>query len=82
MYWYNRLSSKFDGRNILVDVLQEWCGTTAERTQKRKTFADVSQNRKESLAWAQKSEESFSKSEEKGCEVEWARTGADNQGKN
>ena len=32
-----------DGRNILVDVLQEWCGTPAERTQR-------SQIEKKSLA--------------------------------
>ena len=46
MYSHNRLSSKFDGRNILVDVLQECCGTPAEQAQKRKEFADVSQNPK------------------------------------
>ena len=49
MYSYSRLSSKFDGRNILVDVLQECCGTAAEQAQKRKEFADVSQNPKKSL---------------------------------
>ena len=43
MYSYSRLSSKFDGRNILVDVLQECCGTAAEQAQKRKEFAGVSQ---------------------------------------
>ena len=46
MYSYNRLRSKFDGRNILVDVLRECSGTPAEQAQKRKEFADVSQNPK------------------------------------
>ena len=49
MYSYNRLRSKFDGRYILVDVLQEWSGTPAEQAQKRKEFAGVSQNPKKSL---------------------------------
>ena len=49
MYWYNRLSSKFDGRNILVDVLQECCGTPAEQAEKRKEFTGVPQNTKKSL---------------------------------
>ena len=52
MYSYNHLRSKFDGRNILVDVLQECCGTPAEQAQKRKEFADVSQNPKEVAGWA------------------------------
>ena len=49
IYSCNRLRSKFDGRYILVDVLQEWSGTPAEQAQKRKEFADVSQNLKKSL---------------------------------
>ena len=44
MYSYNRLRSKFDGRNILVDFPQECCGTSAEQAQKREEFAGVSQN--------------------------------------
>ena len=56
MYSYNHLRSKFDGRNILVDVLQEWCGTPAEQAQKRKEFADVSQNRKKNRWLGSKSE--------------------------
>ena len=82
MYSYNRLSSKFDGRNILVDVLQECCGTPAEQGQKRKEFADVSQNWGKIADWAQKPDEIHvrcSKTEEKGCDVGWARTGAENQ---
>ena len=39
----------FDGRNILIDVPQECCGTPAGQAQKRKEFADVSQNPKKSL---------------------------------
>ena len=53
MYSYNHLRSKFDGRNILVDVLQECCGTPAEHAQKREQFADVSQNRKKIADCAQ-----------------------------
>ena len=54
MYSYNRLRSKFDGRNILVDVLQDCCGTPAEQSKKRKEFAGVSQNPKKIADWAQK----------------------------
>ena len=80
MYSYNHLRSKFDGRNILVDVLQECCGTPAELTQKRKKFADVSQNRKKIADWAQNRKGlRFSTSEENVCEMGWARTGAENQ---
>ena len=53
MYSYNRLRSKFDGRNILIDVLQERCGTPAEQAQKREEFADVSQNKKKVEDWSQ-----------------------------
>ena len=78
MYSYSRLSSKFDGRNILVDVLQRCSGTPAEQAQKRKKFADV--DRKKIADWAQNRKGlRFSTSEEKGCEMGWARTGAENQ---
>ena len=33
IYSYPRLRSEFDGRNILVDVPQECCGTPAEQAQ-------------------------------------------------
>ena len=72
IYSYPRLRSEFDGRNILVDVPQECCGTPAEQAQKRKEFAGVSQNPKKCRWLGSKSEEIHvcgSKTEEKGCEV-------------
>ena len=48
------MRSKFDGRNMLVDVPQECCGTPAAQAQKRKEFAGVSQNLFEIADWAQK----------------------------
>ena len=53
MYAYNRLSSKFDGRDMLVDVPQECCGTPAEQAQRRKEIAEGSQNREKIADWAQ-----------------------------
>ena len=79
---YSRLSSKFDGRKIWVDVLQECCGTPVGQAQKRREFADVSQNPKRIANWAQNRKRYTyvcSKTEEKGNEVGWARTGAENQ---
>ena len=38
---------------FLVDVLQECCGPPEEQAQKRKEFADVSQNPKEVADWSQ-----------------------------
>ena len=53
MYSYNRLRSKFDGRYILIGVLQEWSDIPAQQAQKRKEFADVSQNPKKFADWSQ-----------------------------
>ena len=83
MYTYNRLHSKFDGRYILVDVLQEWSGTPAEQAQKRKEFAEVSQNPKKSLTGLKigRDTRTWLENRQKGCEVGQARTGAEKQWK-
>ena len=71
----------FDGRNILIDVPQECCGTPAEQAEKRKEFTGVPQNTKKSLTGLKSGSDTrtWLDNRRKGCEVKLAVTDTENQ---